>query len=216
MGSSVTFSFCYISYASSIFSEYASTQYWASVTSGSLTAKQTGYMGQYQVTAVSGSRQVTTNDGTYTIASTAFVSLLSGYTSYVYYQSPLTGMATSLDASGLALTVSPAQTDPTGCTGSPVVITTNNLQCPNLNTSSVYNIARHRAARSHVLHVQPADVSPDAGIQLRHRRHTDFSVAALRATDLNVSMNGYTIFLSACAAAWPRQDCQRAVRRRTR
>ena len=205
VGTQVSFAFCYISYSALIFGEYSSTVYWSSVTTGSLATTQTSSPGKYQVTAVSAQRQTTTNDASYNVASTSFVSLFPGYASYVYYNSPLTANFSSLDAAGVALQVSPSQTDPTGCatsTSTPLFLQPGNQQCPNINTSTIYD-SFTLAPPSNSFTCNPLTFTTQpyvCGIG-------PYSFTSLRyGNDLNVSLNGYTIFFRLCGAV-VQPDC---------
>ena len=130
------------------------------------------------MTGATGTRIVTSNDGTYTIAGTTSIRLTSTQTSYVYVNSSLyAGAAT--DASGLALSLTYVQQDPTGCTGNTIVIAGRTVICPNLQTTSVQNsiavvAGLHRAAL-HAHHV------PHPVVPVRHRRVRLLFASQLRA-----------------------------------
>ena len=203
----VTFQFCYISYVSNIFDEFANTVYPASVTQGQMSATQTGNAGQYQVNALSGTRTYYVPDGTYTQSTaTSTVSLGPG-TSFVYYSSPLVANYSTTDASGLALSVASAAAvvSPDNCAGSPVYLQGPNQQCPSINTTSVYNQLVLQSGNT------PAQTC--APIQYPVQTWTcgigPYDFSSLRNLgDLNLTMNGYIIYMRLCGAV-TQTDCQR-------
>ena len=207
--STVTFQFCYISYVSNIFDEYANTIYPASVTSGSMSATQTGNAGQYKVNSLSGSRTYYVADGSYTVSASASQVSLGPGTSYVYFNSPLLANYSTTDAAGVALTItnalSSSSPDPAGCSGSPVYLQGTNEQCPTINTTNIYNQLVLQQGGSPALSCTPIIYQTPAwtcGIG-------PYDFSSLRALgDLNVTQNGYTIFMRLCGAV-TQSDCVR-------
>ena len=209
VATAVTFQFCYISYVSNIFDEYANTIYPASVTTGSMSAAQTGNAGQYRVNSVSGTRTYYVADGSYTVSPTTSTVSLGPGTSYVYYNSPLVGNFSTTDTAGLALQINNAlavtSPDPAGCASSPVYLQGVNQQCPTINTTSVYNQLVLQQGASPQLTCAPIQYPTtqwSCGIG-------PYDFSSLRAGgDLNLTQNGYTIFMRLCGAV-TQTDCQR-------
>ena len=206
---SVTFQFCYISYVSNIFDEYANTIYPASVTSGSMFATQTANAGQYRVVSVSGTRTYYVPDGTYTLSTATSTVTLGPGTSYVYYNSPLVANYSTTDPQGLALSVTNAlptsAPDAASCAGSPIYLQGPNEQCPTINTTSVYNqlVLQQGASPAQTC----APITYPTQSYLCGIGPYDFS--SLRTSnDLNLTSNGYTIFMRLCGAV-TQTDCAR-------
>lgn len=205
VGTSYTFNFCFISYATNIFDEFTSAVYWSSQISGTITATSTTSAGQYRVTAIAGTRSVTNNDGSQSINNTVLVSLLAGGPYYVYVSSPLMWANASVDSTGVGFSLAAAQTDPTGCSGSWLILSGQTIQCPNINLTASFSDTQTVTPQSQSASCAPItySITPyQCGIG-------SYDFTSLRyGSDLSVTMNGYTIFFRPCGAV-SQSDCVR-------
>ena len=201
-GTAQTFGFCLITYATGIYAEYTSSYFYASITTGTITASSTANQGQYQVSAISGQRTTSSSLGVATSTGTPVTVSLGGSSStpqYVYYSSPLVSGTTD-GITGLTFQLATNQTDPSGCSGGTVQILGQAVICGLASPNGGNNYPSYQTTFT----LSPGGTVPSCTPLTQSIQpyvcgigQYDFSSLA-SGSDLNFTQNGYTVYFHPC------------------
>ena len=203
-GTSQTFGYCLITYATGIYGQYTSSYFYASVTSGTITASTTANQGQYQVSAITGSRYTSTTLGVAVASGSTTTVSLGGSAStaqYIYYNSQLVNSTTD-GINGLTFQLASAQSDPSGCSGSTVQILGQAVTCGTTSPNGGSEYPSYLTSFT----LSPGSTVPSCtplvqAVQPYSCGIGQYNFGSLSTgPDLTFTQNGYTLYFRPCAA----------------
>ena len=172
----------------------------------------------YTVTSATGTRMTASNDYTGKTNSTATLSLaptsscIGGCSNYVYYN-PVVGTTPYVDGTGLALALSQAQTDITGCSGRQISLGYSQISCSDSGPATAtytFQLIPQSGTAAPSCPIPAASTPPLVLENMPACGIGGVSFLPLAmSSDLNITVGGVTVFGRLCGAV-SQPDCVRS------